>query len=363
MTYEYMTGMGNNATMRLFGMAAQSAAQQNGGPTPVKNGATTPGLFVPKLTTVPKPTAPTPTSAKNGDTGLRLPGVTFVGKLPTTGVTAPTTGPIVPATVPQTGIMKVMKDGKQYTLLTKRAADAKKAALRALQSFDGNRFLQWIVVQSFPTYTQILDGVEVEQPPTGALLSFAGPHADAFRGGARLTNSQWIAIDKALNPATAIIPPKVALSLTEKTQATQEAEENVEQARSVSEEANHQVGTLEAQISQLQQALADAQAAAATGDAGANADVQALQAQVLALTQQLSAAQNFADDAAADVSTAEAEYEEVAPWYRRYMWHMGIGALLLAAAGGGYWWWSRRSMTSNLSRLPVPSSPRHPAGF
>ena len=357
MSYEYMTGMGQFSAISMLQQRVEASGQSNGSSTPPPSSGTV----------APTPSTST-TSTKTGKLTAVLPGLPTIAKIPTlvpttsTSISASTTN--VPDTVPRTGIMWVTKDGKRYVLLTKRARDLKLAALQALRTIDGNRYAQWIIKQSFPTYSQVLDGVEIKQPVAGELLAYAGRHADAFRGGARLTEAQWQSVDKALNPAqaTAFQVPKIVFpTAAAQEEAVQQAEENVNQAKAASDEANQQVSALEEQIDYLNQALADA-LSMGPADPSASAEVQALQGQVAALMAQLSSAQDVAADADAEVSTAEAELEEIAPWYRRYMWHMGAGVLLLAVAGGGYWWWSR-SKAPTPNRLPAPRSPRHPAGF
>lgn len=242
--------------------------------------------------------------------GYRPPAMTTWGKTSPYSSSS-SSGLVVPSTVPRTGIMPVTKDGKKYVVVTKNTRLAKIAALKKLGTNQGMSLATKLNNSQFrrcPT----LDGITAA---TDEVKSFTGQHALTFCGGSAYNKSTWDQVQALLNKAHVIVPKPINLVIA----ATNQAEENLNQANDVAKGANQQVDDLNAQ--------------------------------------------DFAQDAEEQASDAEDVFNAVAPWYRRYALHVGIGAALLAAAGGGYLWWKNRSKEITLNPLPAPKSPRHPAGF
>jgi cytochrome bd-type quinol oxidase subunit 1 len=246
--------------------------------------------------------------------------------------------------------MYVRKNGNRYVLLTPTAKSAKERALRALSTANGSRLAAMI-------YSKKMD--------TATARSYAGKHYRSFLNGSKLTGSEYERVQSALGAATAVAASNLKTYAI--IGAFQETQDAAEQANSISDQANQRIVDLEKELEAWKKAFAEAQAAAVGGTSGE--DVAVLLAQVTTLTEQLEEAKRVAAEANADAVEAEAEaadaeeqYNEVVPWYLRYKWQIGVGALVVAIAGGAYWLTSRRPLEKN-TRLPVPTSPKHPAGF
>lgn len=349
MSYEYMTGMGQSSGKSFFDMRRKAEQSSS--------------------TSTSAPPAPSGVINTGGSSTTKTSISPLFSSLTKATLTIPDL--IVPSTVPKTGIMKVFKGGKKYFVVTEKTRKAKIAALNSLGTSQGMGLAAALSSQQLAR-CQNLDGTIM---PSSEVEAYAGKHALAFCGGSAYTESFWNQVQEVLMPAARVMvspfssmTPAQQNGSSTQTPTTDrplpptvdEAEENVNQAKDISAQAEQQVTQYIDEINRLEEALINAQ----SSSGGSSAEVQELQAQLFALTEQLRNAQATAEDAANDLEDAEEDFEAVAPWYRRYMWHMGVGVLLLAAAGGGYWWWSSRSekVTSN-TRLPEPKSPKHPAGF
>lgn len=261
--------------------------------------------------------------------------------------TPPPSGDFVPATMPRTGIMFVKKSGRSYVLLTSSAKTAKKNALRALGTSSGN---------------SIANMIQSKTMSMADARSYAGQHYSKFYGGALLTQAEYDRVQSALGANAVAL--KSGSSMIAIGVAFQEAQDAAAQANEISDQADQRVTDLQNELdawkTEYEELLASIQAGSAN-----TGEIEALLAQVNALTAQLDEAKRVADEASADAEAAEEEaeaVEEIAPWYVRYKWHIGVGALVVVAAGGVYWLTSRRPVERN-TRLPAPTSPKHPAGF
>lgn len=88
-----------------------------------------------------------------------------------------------------------------------------------------------------------------------------------------------------------------------------------------------QIQTLQSQIQELDVLRTDTTATA-------EERMLLLQGQIENLTQQLITSQDLAEASTEEAEKAEAVVKEVVPWYQRYKWHLGIGALVI---GGFYY--------------------------
>lgn len=256
----------------------------------------------------------------------------------------------MPATIPSTGIMFVRKNGENLVLLTSIAKATKTEALRNLSTATGNAL------------TRMLRDNEMNEEMARSLT---GKHYRSFCGGSRLTREEYSRIQNALGAAVAT---KVGSSITFATSAYLEAQDAADQKSEISDQADQHVTDVQNELDAWKKAYDELLVNFQAGSANAD-EVAALVTKVNELTAQLAEAQRIANEADADAieataeaAAAEEQYEEIVPWYLRYKWHIGIGAAVIAVAGGAYWLTSRRPATKN-TRLPAPTSPKHPAGF
>jgi hypothetical protein len=199
---------------------------------------------------------------------------------------------------------------------------------------------------------------------TATARAYAGKHYRAFLNGSKLTQSEYDRVQNALGAAIAVSASS-SLKINATISNLQETQDAASQARENSDQANEQLIEAQKQADAWKAAFEEAQAAAGT----TSEEIASLLAQVNVLNQRLEEAKLAADEAEAEADQAEAEaadaeeqYDEIVPWHLRYKWHIGIGALVVVAAGGIYWMTSRRPVEKN-TRLPVPTSPKHPSGF
>lgn len=297
MSYEYMTGLGGPRTFFNPELARQSAESGDRTPPPP------PGV----VSLGPPAPAPTP---------IKSPSI--LDYMPRIAVPLPD-----PKTAEET-----LKQAESVADAAKTEVSAFEDALKVAQDAQDK------IIQTSAPDTTDAQALANQLAAQQAVINKLKKALTAAQAASSTTANEQV---KALEAQIAKLEKELAagVATNEQVVALQVQIGQLEQAKSVAEvAANEQVVAMQGQITQLEQAMA----AAGTNSA---AQVQALQEQVAVLTQQLRAAQGSAASAEVEASEAEAEYQEVAPWYYRYRWHMAIGALVL---GGGYLYTKKRAV-------------------